>query len=91
MIVNASDFAKLAEAIINHGAREAVKYLSPTERIKATRRTYKKATRRKADPIEILFTVGKPNYAERAFIKKAKKFDGTLPKHPVLKFGKKAA
>lgn len=61
-------FGQLAEVILEGGAKTATKYLGPKEVIKATRR----GKRDKRDrTVEILFTIGKPNYAERNFIRRA--------------------
>lgn len=67
-MITRKSFSDLAEIILEGGAIKATKYFSPTEVIKATRRMYgnKKSN-------EILFTFGKPNYAERKFIRDCKK------------------
>ncbi len=68
--------ADLAGYILFDGAKQATKYLSEKETIKATRRG--KIDRRNRR-IEVLLTVGTPNYAECEFIKKAKKAGEPFP------------
>jgi len=75
---NYTVFNTLAKAIIEGGAMKATKYISPNETAKATRRTYKERQGKNA-PIEILFTIGAPNYEEREFIKKLKKAGEPFP------------
>lgn len=77
-------FGQLAEAILEVGAKKATKYLSERDVVKATYQ----GKRRKNDPsVTILFTVGRPNYAERKFIKSAKKAGEPFPvKRLHLKF-----
>ena len=83
-------FSKLAEHILIGGAYKATKYLSEKETIKATRKRYKKGVYHKA--IDIVFTVGKPNYEERDFIKKYKRAGEPFPVKKIqlrfLKMGK---
>lgn len=59
--------AKVVAALVDSGARTATKYISPTERVRATRRH---RPRRGARNVDIVLTIGRPNYADRAFIKK---------------------
>ena len=70
-------FSGMAEAIIIGGAYKVTKYLSDKLTIKATRKRYKGKIL-KGHPIDIVFTVGAPNYLERKAIKKAKKNKETL-------------
>lgn len=66
------------------GARSAVKYISEKEVVRATRRLKpdKRNTRE-----EVVLTIGKPNYAERAFVKLCKKAGEPFPVKKVqLKF-----
>jgi len=58
------------------GERKAVMYLTPSLTIKATRRH--KPNRRERT-VEILLTMGAPNFAERAFIRVAKKAGEPFP------------
>lgn len=71
-------FSKLAECIFEGGAYKATKYLSESLTIKATRKRYQgKILKRGA--INIVFTVGRPNYEEWEFIKKCKKAGEPFP------------
>lgn len=82
--LNYTVFNDLAAAIIDGGAMKATKFISPKETAKATRRG--KATKR-SRTMEILFTIGVPNYAEREFIKQCKKVGEPFPvKKLQLKF-----
>lgn len=56
--------------------RSAVKYISDKEVVKATRR-FKPSKRNLRE--EILLTIGRPNYAERRFIKLCKKAGEPFP------------
>ncbi len=60
--------------------KQATKYISDKQIIRATRTTYK-AYKGKPDRgnIEINLTIGKPNFAEREFIKKLKKAKEPFP------------
>ena len=57
-------------------ARSAVKYVSEKEVVKATRRG--KPTKR-AFQTQILLTIGRPNYAERKFVKLCQKSGEPFP------------
>ena len=84
MAVTRKAFAQLAEAILGVGAKKATKYFSDREVLKATYqgRRSKRNTRH-----TILFTIGTPNYAEREFIKKAKRAGEPFPvKRVQMKF-----
>jgi hypothetical protein len=83
-------FSELAECILVGGAYKATKYLGEKLTIKATRKRYggKHSRGRAAD---IVFTVGKPNYEEREFIKLCKKAGESFPVKKIqLKFPKEA-
>jgi hypothetical protein len=63
---------ELMEEILHGGAYKATKFLGTDLTIKATRKRYDgKILRQHA--IDVVFTIGKPNYEERAQIKRAKK------------------
>lgn len=70
-------FAQIAEILLT-GGKKATKYFSEREVLKGTRITFKRA-RGKQSRTGLLFTVGVPNYAERQFIKKAKKAGEPFP------------
>jgi hypothetical protein len=75
----------LVRAILAGGAIRATKYISEKQTIKATRKRYKKGVVHSA--IDIVITIGKPNYLERAFIKKFKQSGGSFPiKNPQIKW-----
>jgi hypothetical protein len=82
-------FTQLAECILVAGAYKATKYISDKLTIKATLKRYKGKIPRKGDALDIVFTVGKPNYEERDFIKMCKKVGEPFPVKKVqLKFVK---
>jgi hypothetical protein len=73
MQVGRQVFGQLAECILDGGAYKATKYFGDKLTVKATRKLFKYNgrkvdNRRKA--VEIMFTIGPPNYEEREFIKK---------------------
>jgi len=83
-------FGDLAEAILEVGAIQAVKYYTPKLRVKATRRIYAGKIRKNERCVEILFSIGTPNYAEWKFIRQAVKAGEPFPiKKLQLKFLKK--
>jgi hypothetical protein len=67
----------LMRAVLLGGAIRATKYINEKQTIKATRKRYKKGVVHSA--IDIVITIGKPNYIERAFIKKHKQTGGSFP------------
>jgi hypothetical protein len=83
-------FAEVAECILTLGAYKAIKYIDEKTTLKATRRRYdSKILKGKNHPIEILFTLGRPNYEEREFIKLCKKAGELFPVKKIqLKFPK---
>ena len=66
---------QLIRPLLN-GKKRATKYLSPSLTIKGTRRHKSRLDERN---IEIVLTVGPPNYAEREFIKKAQRAGEPFP------------
>jgi wobble nucleotide-excising tRNase len=81
-------FSELAECILVDGAYKATKYINEKLTIKATRKRYK-GKRLWGHAIDIIFTVGKPNYEEREFIKMCKKAGEPFPvKKMQVKFPK---
>lgn len=80
-------FAELAEEILANGAYKATKYFGDKLTIKATRKRYK-GKMYKSQAIDIVFTVGKPNYEDRQLLKRMKKAGEILDirvKFPVKK------
>jgi hypothetical protein len=71
-------FSELAECILVGGAYKATKYLSDKLTIKATRKRYKGRIY-KSENVDMVFTVGRPNYEEREFIKACKKSGEPMP------------
>ena len=72
-------FSALAECILSGGAYKATKYINEKLTVKATRKRFKGKIPKNERRIEIMFTVGDPNYEERAFIKLLKKSGEPLP------------
>jgi hypothetical protein len=75
-------FGELAGWIIDKGAKRVVKFLAPNRVVKATRKTYRGQTRREAlrDPsTTIIFTISRPNYSERLFVKQCKRAEVPFP------------
>lgn len=80
--------ALLTKALLDSDARQAVKYVSEKEVIRATRRAYKGRRQRYRE--EVLISVCKPNYRERDFIWKCKDAKEPFPiKKIQYKFFKK--
>lgn len=69
---------QLVDALLTTGAYKATKYLSAKEVAKATRTRYK-GKFYSSGRLEILFTMGRPNYEEREFVKKCKKAHEPFP------------
>ena len=73
-------YDQLLSALVSSGARRATKYLSEREVVKMTRRVYKlRKGRPLKSPLEVVLTRGRPNYAEREFIRKCKKAGEPFP------------
>jgi len=74
------EIAKVSGELVNFirfaGGRSATKYLSPVLVVKATRHGKPCKNERSTS---MVVTVGKPNYAEREFIKKCKKAGEPFP------------
>ena len=60
------------ECLLSADAKMAIKYLDKDKIVRASRRAFKGKFSK--GNIEIILTIGKPNYAEREFIKKCKNF-----------------
>ena len=76
---NEGYFNDLSHCILKLGAYKATKYISEKLTIKATRKLFKGKVDKRSRIAEIVFTIGAPNYAEREFIKKAKKTNMSFP------------
>jgi len=66
-------FAALTEIVLEGGAKRATKYISEKLTVKATVRSKSKLH------TELVFTIGRPNYAEREFIKACKRAGESFP------------
>ncbi len=75
----------IVEILMTHpDAKRVTKYMSPLATVKGTRqgKLYRRADSRPDSwgvQTTILITIGRPNYAERQFIKKAKKAGEPFP------------
>lgn len=65
--------AETVEAIIVGGAYKATKYLNEKLTVKATRKRFDKKILKRGRIMEIVLTIGGPNYEEREKIRRAKK------------------
>jgi hypothetical protein len=71
------EYAKVAQALLDSGAYQAVLYVSPTRTIKATRKRLRGKFDRRS--VELILTDGPPAYAERQRIKLLKKAGEPFP------------
>lgn len=79
--------ANVIAALVISGAHRATKYVSDTFVINATRVFYQGKPPRKGSKFEAVITMGKPNFAARAFIKRCKKAGEPFPVRKIhLKF-----
>lgn len=67
------------EVLLRTDAVKATKYLAPNHIVRATRKNYKHKGGPKDTTIEIILTIGRPNYAEREFVKVCKKAGEPFP------------
>lgn len=85
--VSRKDFGQLAEAILEIGAKQATRIYGEKLTLKATRQG---RLDKRSRQTTILFTIGRPNYAERQFIKSAKAAGEPFPiKRVLLKYDPK--
>lgn len=76
-------------SLISSRARISTKYIAPNFIVRATRTLYKCSNRqvRDSDGIQIVLTIGRPNYLERDFVKLCQKASEKFPVRNVqLKF-----
>lgn len=74
------NYNKVIDALINgRDVIKATEYISPKLIIRAVRKTYGKRLPRKTDNTEIILTIGRPNYAEREFIKLCQRANEPFP------------
>jgi hypothetical protein len=74
--------------ILIKGAYKATKFLSPKMTVKATRKRYDKKIWHDEKQMQIMLTIGPPNYEEREMLKRAKKVS-SAPVDLVIKHEKK--
>jgi hypothetical protein len=84
MNINREVFGELVRPIIDLGMVRTTKYISPDFTIKATRRLYNKKIDGRCKRIEILLTLGPPNYVERKFIKSLIKAKEPFPVKKII-------
>lgn len=83
---------RVTDALLSAGAWKATLILSPTEVVRATRRWYRRTRTQSAKRIEVIVTIGRPNYLERDMVKACKRAGEPFPVRKVqLKFRKAAA
>lgn len=80
--VGREEISPVIEAVFWGEHKQAVRYVTEKEVIKATRRG---KLDRRSRHTEILLSIGPPNYAEREMIKKFKRLGMVLPSEPVIK------
>lgn len=76
------NYNKVVDTIINDETniiKKATQYISPKLIIRAVRRTSKTYKPRKGENVQISLTIGRPNYAEREFIKLCTKAKEKFP------------
>lgn len=74
------NYNKVIDAIINgQNVIKATEYVSPKLIVRAVRKTYGKKLPRKTDNTEIILTIGRPNYAEREFVKLCQRANEPFP------------
>lgn len=72
-------YAEVVQTVLD-GAKRAVKYVSSKEVVRAVRRSSRSGDKpRKNEKIQILLTIGRPNYLEREFIMLCKKAGEPFP------------
>lgn len=81
--------AEVVEAVIVNNAKRATKYFAANDVVTATRKLYKGRIDKRDKSIVIVLKIGRPNYAEREFIKQCKKVKEPFPiKRVQLKYPK---
>lgn len=73
-----SAVSSVVEALLRTEAHSATKYLSDKQIVRATRKLFGKKIQKRGN-IEILLTIGRPNYSEREFIEYCKLADEPFP------------
>ena len=80
------------EALLIMEAKSATKFISPTLTIRASQKLYHgKLPPKNATSLDIVLTIGRPNFEARQFIKKCQKFGEPFPVRKIqLKFPSKS-
>lgn len=81
ILQNAKIYAELLDWVVSGLAVRVTKYMSRNHIIRATRKTYGKKIVR--GNVEITLVIGKPNYAEREYIKNVILFENKKAKFPM--------
>lgn len=82
-----SNLSKVFETLLTTGAWKATLYLSHNEVVRATRIWRRHRKTQSVKPIEVRLTVGRPNFAERKFVKACQQASQSFPVRKVqLKF-----
>lgn len=71
--------AKVVDHVLRPNVRKATAYVLPTKVIKATRKLYAGKVDKHSRTIDLVVTIGKPNYEDREFIKDCQKVDEPFP------------
>lgn len=78
-------------ALLENRVHSAVKYVSPSLVVRGTRRLVKGKTIDGREKVEVVLTIGSPNYRERDFVKSCKKAGESFPvRKIVLKYPPKS-
>lgn len=75
---------EVIETLLANDAHTAIKYVSPKEVVKATRRLSLGRIRKNETNVDVVLTAGRPNYAAREFIKKLVKAGEPFPVKKIL-------
>jgi len=88
MKISLSMFSNLSEILLRTNAVKATKFYSENFIVRAKRKTFRGRISQRSN-IEIIFTLGRPNFEERQFIRKCVKAKEPFPiKKVQLKFQK---
>jgi hypothetical protein len=79
-----NNYQKVIETLLYNNAYKATYYVSTKEIIRVVRKRYKFGKKKKSLPrkdhnIEMILTIGRPNYTEREFIKLCQKAKEPFP------------
>ncbi len=78
---------QVVNALLGAEAHKATKYVSATHVVRATRKLRRGRIPKRDNGVDIVLTIGRPNYAEREFIKKCRKAGEPIPVKKIqLKF-----